>query len=310
MNKSQISEKTQQIDGLSIIVPCFNEEGGVTETISSLKNILKDFGIAFEILAVDDGSEDATLKRLEEFGDSIKIISNTTNLGYGASLKRGLIEAKYQAIGIIDADGTYPVDQVPGLYKIVAEDGCDMAVGARTGKNVAIPLVRLPAKYLLGKLANFIVGQNIPDMNSGLRVFRRSIAMRMYPLFPDGFSFTTTITLAMLTNGYDVKFVPTDYFHRVGSSKIRPIRDTLNFIQLIVRVSLYFSPLKVFTPLSIGLLILAVGWGLTSYFVFGQLADVSTLVLFVSSLQVAVLGMLAEMINLRLPRIHEKNHDQ
>lgn len=305
MNKTPTNASANTIAGRSIIVPCYNEEGGITETINSLIDVVQSNGAPFEILAVDDGSDDATLKKLEEFGDSIEIIKNEKNLGYGASLKRGLLKAQYDVICIIDADGTYPVDSVPGLYENVAKDGFDMAVGARTGANVATSKLRIPAKYVLGKLSNYVAGQNIPDMNSGLRVFRRSIAMRMYPLFPDGFSFTTTITLAMLTNGYDVKFVPTDYLHRVGKSKIRPIRDTLSFIQLILRISLYFSPLKVFIPLSLGLFLLALGWGLVSYFVFGQLADVSTLVLFVSALQVGVLGMLAEMINLRLPRIHE-----
>jgi hypothetical protein len=179
----------------------------------------------------------------------------------------------------------------------------------RYKQNVAVPLIRKPAKWVLGKLANFVAGQHIPDINSGLRVFKREAALQMYPLFPDGFSFTTTITLAMLTNGFDVRYSPIDYMHRVGRSKIRPIRDTLNFVQLILRISLYFAPMKLFVPLSLGLFVLSVAWGLFSHLVLDRFADVTTLVLFVTGLQLGVLGMLAEMMNMRLPRVHEKKCD-
>lgn len=181
-----------------------------------------------------------------------------------------------------------------------------MVVGARTGENVAIPLVRRPAKWAIGRLANYVAGEKIPDLNSGLRVFRREIALRMFGLLPNAFSFTTTITLAMLTNNYLVNYVPIDYFARVGQSKIRPVQDTLNFVQLVWRIALYFAPLKLFLPLSGLLLLLAVGWALFTLLVLDQLADVSTLVIVMTAFQVAVIGMLAELINKRLPNYYKE----
>ncbi|MBU2468689.1 MAG: glycosyltransferase family 2 protein, partial [Proteobacteria bacterium] len=136
---------------------------------------------------------------------------------------------------------------------------------------------------------------------SGLRVFRRKIAMSIFNLLPDGFSFTTTITLAMLTNNYSVHYIPINYHQRVGNSKIRPIKDTLNFSQLALRICLYFAPLRIFLPLSGFLFVLAVAWALFSKYVFGQLADVSVIVMVMTSFQVAVIGFLAELINRRLP---------
>ena len=166
---------------------------------------------------------------------------------------------------------------------------------------VSIPILRRPAKWAIGRLGNFVAGASIPDLNSGLRVFRRDVALRLFSMLSDQFSFTTTITLAMLTNGYLVGYVPIDYYARIGRSKIRPIRDTLNFVQLALRIGLYFAPLKIFLPISLFLLLLAVAWALFSKFVLGQLADVSTLVIAMTGFQVAVIGMLAELINQRLP---------
>jgi hypothetical protein len=182
----------------------------------------------------------------------------------------------------------------------------DMVIGARTGENVAIPLVRRPAKWVINQLANYVAGEPIPDLNSGLRIFRLDAALRLFDILPDGFSFTTTITLAMLTNHYMVDYVPINYHARIGKSKIKPIQDTLNFVQLVFRIALYFAPLKIFLPFS-GLLIgVAALWALFSRFVLGLLADVSTLVIAMTGIQIAMIGMLAELINRRLSNVYRK----
>ena len=161
--------------------------------------------------------------------------------------------------------------------------------------------IKIALSTIIKKLAEFVSGDSIADVNSGLRIFRREMAFRLLDILPDGFSFTTTITLGMLANGYFVQDFPIDYRARVGRSKIRPIHDTLNFIQLVLRMALYFAPLKIFLPLSGICLLVALIWGLVSMCVFGQLADVSTLVIVMTGVQVAVIGMLAELINRRLP---------
>jgi hypothetical protein len=173
-----------------------------------------------------------------------------------------------------------------------------MIVGARIGASVHMPLLRRTAKWFLTRLANYLSGTTIPDLNSGLRVFRRAVAMRFYGIIADGFSFTSTVTLAMLTNGYAVKFVPIDYHVRTGSSKIRPVRDTLNFLLLIVRVVTYFNPLKVFLPASVVLLLLGVIFGLyqiigSGFHGIGQ----APVLLILAGTQIAFMGLLAEMIS-------------
>jgi glycosyltransferase involved in cell wall biosynthesis len=294
---------------VSIIVPAYNEEhglGGVLVQLSAIQAQLGASGQQVEIIVVDDGSTDRTADAVRQH-ERVTLIVHRANKGYGGALKTGIRHAKGEWICITDADGTYPNERIPDLVARAVENGCDMVVGARTGEQVAIPLGRRPAKWVIGQLANFVAGEPIPDLNSGLRVFRREAGLRFFGILPDGFSFTTTITLGMLTNGYVVNYVLINYRARVGRSKIRPIQDTLNFLQLVVRIALYFEPLKVFVPLSLALFSLALLWAAFSKIVFGQLADVTTLLMAMSALEVFMIGLLAELINQRLPNTYDKD---
>lgn len=292
--------------GLSIVVPAYNEEDSISFVLTELHSVMRASGCPYEIIVIDDGSTDTTAARVDQTQN--RLLCHPSNRGYGAALKTGIRHAYYEFIVITDADGTYPNHRIPHLLDVFTNSECDMVVGARTVNRLAIPLVRRPAKWAINRLAELVVGQSIPDLNSGLRVFRREAALQMFSILPDGFSFTTTITLAMLTNGYLIEYVPINYRARVGRSKIRPIRDTLNFIQLIFRIALYFAPLKIFLPVSGLLLLLALGWGLFTYLVLGQLADVSTLVIVMAAVQVAVIGLLAELVNQRMPNYY-RNHN-
>jgi hypothetical protein len=157
-------------------------------------------------------------------------------------------------------------------------------------------------------LSAIVVGEQVPDLNSGFRVFKKAAILRFFNLLPDGFSFTTTITLGMLTNGYLVKYIPIEYHPRIGKSKIRPFQDTLNFILLVLRIALYFKPMRIFIPLSGLMMVLAILWGAFSALVLGKLADVSTSVLVLAAVQCAVVGLLADLINKRFPT-HFKDID-
>lgn len=285
--------------GVTLVVPAYNEEHGLPVVLEQLIALKSAMDTPVEIIVVDDGSEDNTAEVIGRY-QAVTLLRHSTNRGYGASLKTAVRHANYEVICITDADGTYPNEVIPELVSMLGPDD-DMVVGSRTGEEVAIPYVRRPAKWFIGRLASAVAGRKIPDVNSGLRAFRRPVALRFLPLLPDGFSFTTTITLAMLANGYNVLYTPINYHARVGSSKIRPIRDTLNFVQLILRIGLYFAPLTVFLPLSALCLFAAVAWALFSTFVLGQLADVSTLILTMTAFQVAVIGLMAELISKRLP---------
>ncbi|MEO1087948.1 MAG: glycosyltransferase family 2 protein, partial [Acidobacteriota bacterium] len=227
------------VAGVSLLVPAYNEEHGLESVLRSVESALESTGLDYEIVVVDDGSSDSTAQAA--VGDRVRLIRHPSNRGYGAALKSGLRHARFPVIAITDADGTYPSERLPELLERLVEHNADMVVGRRSLGRVAIPWVRRPAKWILGRLADFACGRSIPDVNSGLRVFRRDTALLFYSLFPDGFSFTTTITLAMESNAFAVHYVPIEYHRRIGRSKIRPISDTLNFLHLILRIALYFS---------------------------------------------------------------------
>lgn len=290
--------------GLSIVVPVYNEVECIDNTVKSLYSLIKNIKIELnlEVIFVDDGSTDGTLQKLRSILDNtnnFKLIVHTDNKGYGAALKTGILQSSFDVVAITDADETYPNDKIFEFYEELKKNNYDMIVGARVGKNVKIPLIRKPAKWLLNKLANYLVDNKIPDLNSGLRVMKKDSVINFKKILPDGFSFTTTITLSMLTNDYKVKYEKIDYFYRAGSSKIRPIYDTLNFIQLILRTILFFRPLKIFLPLSTIMLIIGIIFILYRVY-FGQAFGVISMVLIVGAIQVLMIGMLADMINKKL----------
>jgi glycosyltransferase involved in cell wall biosynthesis len=287
---------------LSLLIPVYNEEGALAGTVDAVRAALDGVAsLAYEVVCIDDGSGDgspALLAQLEASG-RIRLVRHRRNRGYGAALQSGARASHGAWIGMIDADGTYPAESLPPLLQAMAQ-GADMAVGARTGAKVNIPVVRRPAKWVLNCLANYLTGTRIPDLNSGLRIVKRERFDECRRLLPEGFSLTTTITLALLTRGCDVVFLPIDYHKRVGQSSIRPIRDTLKFAQLIVRTVLYFRPLKVFVPLAGGLFAAAAAVALVSKYVMGQLMDVTSILLLMSALQMLATGMLADLIDKRM----------
>ena len=245
----------QQPHGVSIIIPAYNEEYGLPDVLTELRAIPPGGSIAaIEIILVDDGSEDATATVAASV-DGVTVVQHARNQGYGRAIKSGIQHASHDLICITDADGTYPNARIPDLVTHLITESLDMVVGARTGTQVRIPLIRRPAKWFIGLLANYAANTHIPDLNSGLRVFRKSVAQQFMPILPDGFSFTTTITLAMLMNDFRVAYIPTNYYKRVGRSKIKPIRDTMNFIQLVLRIALYFAPIKMFLTAALPMLL-------------------------------------------------------
>ena len=227
--------------GLSVLVPVYNEETGILSILKELESVLKTLPMEHEIIAVNDGSTDNTGAQLQNCSmPGFSVLEHERKKGYGAALKTGLNSAKYETVLIVDADGTYPLETIP---KLVTEiNDYDMVVGARICKNVKMPFLRRLAKSMLTLLASYLSGKDIPDLNSGLRAMRKETVFSHIDILPDGFSFTSTITIAMLANGGRIKYLPIDYFERVGKSKIRPIRDTLSFIQLIIKDCHLFQP--------------------------------------------------------------------
>jgi glycosyltransferase involved in cell wall biosynthesis len=274
---------------VSVVVPAYNEETNIGETLDALLSIKKSSEDNFEIIVVDDASLDKTAEIVKKY--DVKLIQHEDNKGYGVSLKTGIHYAQHGIIAIIDADGTYPVDKIPELISFI--DDYDMVVGAR--QFIHLPLIRRPAKWILNKYANYLVKKKIPDLNSGLRVFKKDIYEKFRGILPPGFSFTTTITLAFLSNDYRVKYAPIDYFKRGGKSKIKPIRDTVNFFALVTRASLYFHPLRIYAPIS--LILLSVGMVSFVYDIYMRDVTDKTMMVFLWGIQFGILGFLADMIS-------------
>lgn len=280
-----------KVNKVSILIPIYNEEDSVSETIEQIKKTMVQTNHKYEIIAIDDCSKDNSGKILDQI-KNIKVIHHIKNKGYSASLKTGIKAAKGDWIVIIDADGTYPVNEIPNLLRYT--DKYDMVVGARKGKHVKIPLFRKPAKWFLNIVASYIAGRKILDLNSGLRAFKKEIALRFWNLFPDGFSFTSTITLACLTNNLDVKYVPIDYRKRKGKSSIKP-KHFIMFCNILIRMTTYFKPLKIFLPISVIFLILGISKGTFDFINQGKIgaAAVTTVL---AAIQIGFLGLLAELI--------------
>ena len=288
--------------GTSIVVPAYNEEAGIEGTLGELRQTVTEHDGPWEVIVVDDGSTDRTAQIAELFCEKngrFYLHCHERNEGYGAALKRGIGAAQYGTIVITDADSTYPNDRIPQLARLLGED-VDMVVGWRKGAGAKIPLARRPAKWIVKKFAEWLAGYKIPDINSGLRVFRKQLVLDNLHVLPSTFSFTTTITLLVASGGGNIRYEPIAYHARAGKSKFQPIRDTWRMVTLIVRSVLLFSPLRIFTPIAAGLLALAGIVLIYSFFFMERILDSTVTILSVTGVQILLLGLLADLINRRM----------
>lgn len=277
---------------LTFIIPCYNEDPEVL--VSTVRRIEESMERAelttFSILVVNDGSKRYDYSNVKQ--DTFRIIDHQFNKGYGASLKTGIAAATTSWVAIVDADGTYPVERFPEL--IAAARDCDMVVGARSWKDIS--WIRRPAKKAITRLASYIAGAKIPDLNSGMRVFKRELVDEYLRIYPNQFSFSSTLTMVGLTNLFYVKFVPIDYYKRIGQSSIHPIKDTMRFVTQLLRLSLYFSPLRLFVPLSLAVGLLALARGMRDILLVNHIGGLA-LVLTFMAFQIFFFGLIAEIIN-------------
>ncbi len=279
----------------SVVIPVYNEENHLGKFLEDLSYFLNNLPVDFEVIVVDDGSTDKSFEIASDV-PNVKVLRHAVNSGYGSAIKTGILAAQSDKILIIDADGTYPIEKISELIEQSGQ--YDMVVGARTGEKVHQSPIKKFAKWPINQLANYLVDFRIPDLNSGLRIFRKDLALKYFRLLPNGFSFTTNITLALLSDGYRVKYIPIDYHKRMGKSKVHPIRDAVNYFVLVVRMILFYNPLKFFIPLSVLFLLAAMASFFYDIWFLDNLTEKSV-IFFVGFVQVFILGLLADLINKR-----------
>ena len=286
----------------TIIIPCFNEADAIEQTVRQIIETLSfERDRTWEVIVVDDGSTDESKERLKTLSQEqqqapLRVVMHSRNLGYGAALKSGIQRSRSELICITDADGTYPNERIPELLRLAEEH--DMVVGARIGQDVKYSKIRSIPKMVLVPWVSFLCGSHVPDMNSGLRVFRRDAAMRYLKILPDGFSFTTTITICFLRNRRDVLFTPINYSKRIGRSHIKPIKDTLRFVQLITRTGMYFAPMRLLMPIFLFFTTLFSISAIFDIFVLQDITDKTILMAFIC-INIVMFAMLADMIDKR-----------
>ena len=278
---------------VTVVLPVYDEVGHVRAEVERIRAALEASPYRFEIVVVDDGSTDGSAEALAALS-GIRLIRFARNRGSGSARKAGTRAARGRVVVWTDADMTYPNDDVAGLVKEL--EGHDQVVGARTSEQGTVKAARVPAKWLVRKLASYLTDTAIPDLNSGFRAFRRDVALQYLHQLPAGFSCVTTLTMTFLANGYSVKYVPIPYAPRAGRSKFRWWADTRRYLLQVVRMVLSYNPLRVFMP--VGLVLFAVGLAKLGYDLatkdFRPAAN--TLLVLFAAFQTVAIGLLADLV--------------
>lgn len=278
---------------VSIIIPAYNEQAAIGQVLDTIFKTMDASRYHYEVLVVDDGSTDRTAEIVRQ-NPRVRMVQHPANRGTGAATNTAVRHARGEIIVMTDGDGTYPVEDIPKLLQYITQ--FDMVVGARVREAGTLKLFRIPAKWFIQTLASYLTETPIPDLNSGLRAFKKTLALKFMHLLPKGHSWVSTITLAHLADDYTVKFVPIEYYPRKGRSTFHVLTDTYNYLLLVIRTVMYFNPLKVLLP--VGFLLFGVGvirqiW----WFVVGNDHVLSSNVLLVlSGLNLLMIGLLADLI--------------
>ncbi|MBN1119239.1 MAG: glycosyltransferase family 2 protein [Bacteroidales bacterium] len=274
---------------LTIIIPAFNEEEGIGETLDRLIPVAKANN--FDIVVINDGSTDNTKNIVE--GKDVRLINHPLNKGYGASLKTGIKAVTTEYIALYDADGQHNPEDLINLWQNIRER--DMLVGMR-GKDSHQDWMRKPGKWILKKTADFLTGIKIPDLNSGLRIIKRECVINRLHLFSDSFSFSTTSTVALMNLGYFVDYYPIKVNKRIGKSTVKQLKHGTSTLMLILRLVVLFNPLKVFIPVSLTLLLGGLAFGTYGYIVFERFSN-SAILLTLTGLLFFFMGLISDQIS-------------
>ncbi|MGI5212011.1 glycosyltransferase family 2 protein [Plantactinospora sp. CA-290183] len=297
---AQVSRENGTPTDVTIVLPCFNEQDHVLTEIDRISAAMDASGYRYELLAIDDASTDGTLELLrqaEARSPQLRVLAFHRNGGSGTARRIGTEQARGEIVVWTDADMSYPNERIPEFVRLLRQDHrIDQVVGARTSEQGTHKFLRVPAKWLIRKIAERLSGTRIPDLNSGLRAFRRDVSLPYLRLLPPGFSCVTTITMAFLHNQHDVHYLPIDYARRSGSSKFHFLRDAYRYILQVLRMVMYFNPLKVLMPPSLVMVFL--GSGKVVYDVVAHPVRIATntVLLLCAGLIIGAVALLADLI--------------
>jgi glycosyltransferase involved in cell wall biosynthesis len=282
---------------VTIVIPAHNEEGAIGDVIANLR--AKQLPGVVEIIVIDDGSTDKTAEIAEATG--VTVLRHRGNRGYGAALKTGVKAATGDYILTMDADGQHRLEDVLTLCKAVGgEQPPDCVIGHRTAL-LHSALWRMPGKWLLKAMAQFLTQKKIPDLNSGLRIVKREVLKRYLHLCPSGFSFSTTITVALLSRGYAVEFMPIKVERRIGTSMVS-MKTGFQAILLLFRLIALFNPLRIFLPTALIAILFGIGWTIP-YLIAGSGVTVASMLAILTGVLLFALGLICDQVaQLRLER--------
>lgn len=284
---------------VSILVPAYNEEKAISSVINDIEKTMAKSNYEYELIVVDDCSDDRTASLAKQAG--AKVIKTTVQSGSGGARKIGIIHSKGDVIVMLDADATYTAEDIPKLLDFFPS--YDQVIGMRTSEQGTFKLLRKPAKWFIKSLAGYLVNTKIPDLNSGLRAFKKDIILKYTWLIPDGFSCVSTMTMSFLSNKHKVKWIPTEYKKRVGKSKFHPIKDTYNYLLTVIRLVMLFNPLKILFPL--GGTFLVIGLLKSFHDLFIKIIPVSLyidIVFIITGINILILGLIADLLVLMLKK--------
>jgi glycosyltransferase involved in cell wall biosynthesis len=292
-------ETSEPLDA-TIVLPCYNEQEHVLAEVERIVAAMDASGLDYELLAIDDKSTDSTLAVLAAAAPRfprLRVVAMPRNGGSGTVRRRGTQEARGAIVVWTDADMTYPNERIPEFIRYLMDNPyVDQVVGARTSEQGSHRLLRVPAKFVIRKIAEVLAGTRIPDLNSGLRAFRRQVALPYLRLLPAGFSCVTTITLAFLSNQHEVQYLPIDYAKRAGTSKFHFVSDAYRYILQVLRMIVYFNPIKVLMPLALLLVGVGVVKLVVDVIVYYFHVTTNALLLIVSGLIIGAVALLADLI--------------
>ena len=288
---------------VTVVLPVYNEVGHAEQELDRIAAAFDASDYTYDLDVYDDGSTDGSrelLERLEASGryPRLRYFPRPRNGGSGTVRRIGTEQARGELVAWTDADMSYPNERIPEFVGMLREDrGIDQVVGARLSEAGTHRFLRVPAKWIIRKIASYLAEAKIPDLNSGLRVFRRDVSDPYLRLLPAGFSCVTTLTLAFLSNGHEIRYVPIDYATRAGRSKFHFVKDAYLYILQVLRMIMYFNPIKVLMPVALVLLGAAALKMPIDVVRFGWRVPGSTVLLFVTGVQIAVLALLGDLVS-------------